>query len=133
LIFSGDFTSDQKPEKTFREGLFTTRGLGKELLAFRDGISAEANTLIGIKQRGFTNKTLNVSHSSVGHVNGDLSKNKVLVFSLEFLDLLLLDGDDLSKALFKIGSSVLRGFVLMVMSMVCVLMSMILMLRVVGN
>ena len=45
LFLSGEFTSHQKPEKTFWEGFLTTFSLGEVLDQIRDGESSEFDTL----------------------------------------------------------------------------------------
>jgi len=61
----------------------------------------EATDLLSVKERGLADKTLDVSHSTVSLVNGHLSNDKILVLSLELLDLLGLLGDLLSQALLE--------------------------------
>ena len=46
LLLSGNLTGEEKPEKTLRKRLGSTGSFGEEFLAFGNGLSAEANTLL---------------------------------------------------------------------------------------
>jgi hypothetical protein len=48
LLLSGNFTSDEQPEKSFRERLRPTGSLGKKLLALGNSLATEADALLGI-------------------------------------------------------------------------------------
>jgi len=45
LGVGGDLTGGKQPEKTFRKRLASTLSLGQKLLAFRDAVTTESNTL----------------------------------------------------------------------------------------
>lgn len=49
LLLGGDFTSQQEPEETFGQGFRSTGGLGKSLLDIGDGVAAETDTLLSVK------------------------------------------------------------------------------------
>lgn len=66
LLESGDFSSEQQPEESFRSRLRGTRDLRKELLALSNGVATVADSLLSIQERGFGNQALDVSHASVG-------------------------------------------------------------------
>lgn len=51
LLLSGDFTSKEKPEETFGQWLLATGCLREGLLDVWDGVTTEADTLLGIKHR----------------------------------------------------------------------------------
>jgi len=57
--------------------------------------------LVGIKKRGFADESLDISHSSIGHVDGDFRDHSVLMLGLEFFDLLLLFRNDFGKSLLQ--------------------------------
>ena len=46
LLLGGDLSSEQQPEESLGEGLGTTGGTGKKLLALGDGLAAETNALL---------------------------------------------------------------------------------------
>lgn len=46
LLGSGDFTGEEKPEETFGKGFGSSRGLREQLLAIRDRLASEPDTLI---------------------------------------------------------------------------------------
>ena len=46
LLLGGDLTGDQEPEETLGKGLGAAGGLGQELLALGDGLSAETDTFL---------------------------------------------------------------------------------------
>ena len=46
LLGGRDFSGQKQPEKTLRKGLIAAWRLGKELLALRDALTTEANTLL---------------------------------------------------------------------------------------
>ena len=46
LLLGGDLAGDEEPEKSFGERLIAARGLGKQLLALRDGLATETDTLL---------------------------------------------------------------------------------------
>jgi hypothetical protein len=98
LFLGGDFTSDQEPEERFRQGFLTTISGRQFLLALWDGLATETNTLLSIKNGTFPDETLDTTHTTVGHVNGDFTKDVITVLGLEGLDLLLLLRDELGEA-----------------------------------
>jgi hypothetical protein len=46
LLFSRDFTSEQEPEESLREGLLSAGCFGEELLAVLDGLATETDTFL---------------------------------------------------------------------------------------
>jgi hypothetical protein len=46
LLWGGDFSSQQEPKETLRQWLATTGSLWKELLAIRNCLAPETNSLI---------------------------------------------------------------------------------------
>ena len=46
LLGGGYFSGQKQPEKTLRKGLVAARCLGKQLLALRDALATEADTLL---------------------------------------------------------------------------------------
>lgn len=46
LFLRRDLSSEKEPEQGFRKGFRAAGRLGKEFLAFRDGLSAEADALV---------------------------------------------------------------------------------------
>lgn len=101
LLLSGDFTSEQEPEERFGQGFLTTISSGQFLLALGDGLATETNTFISIKDRSFPDKTLDTTHTTVSHVNGDFTENIVTMLGLESLDLLLLLRNKFGEALLQ--------------------------------
>jgi hypothetical protein len=49
LLLRGNLAGQEKPEKTLRKGLLASRGLGEHLLALRNGLAAEADTLLRVE------------------------------------------------------------------------------------
>ena len=46
LLGRGDLAGEEQPEEGLGEGFFAARGLGEEILAFFDGLAAEADALL---------------------------------------------------------------------------------------
>lgn len=46
LLLGGDFSSDEQPEESLWKRLGATRSLWKKILALRDGLSTETDTLL---------------------------------------------------------------------------------------
>lgn len=46
LLLGGDLAGNEEPEETFREGFGTTGGFRKQILALRDSLATEADTLL---------------------------------------------------------------------------------------
>ena len=49
LLLRRHLAGEEKPEETLGKGLGPARGLGKELLAFGDGLATETNALLCTK------------------------------------------------------------------------------------
>jgi AAA15 family ATPase/GTPase len=101
LLLGGDFTSDQEPEKRFGQGFLTTISSGQFLLALGDGLATETDTLFSIKNRAFPDKTLDTTHTTISHVNGNLTEDIATMLGLESLNLLLLLRDEFSETLLQ--------------------------------
>ena len=74
LFFGWDFTSDEKPEKGLRKGFTTFLGSGEKLLALGDSLSTESNSFLGVQNGSFPDHGLDSSHTSIGHIDGDVSQ-----------------------------------------------------------
>ena len=77
--------------------------LGKQLLAFWDGVSTESDSLISIQHGSFRDQSLHSSHASVQLIHGDLSDLLVSILLPEGLNLLLHDWDLLSQGRLEVG------------------------------
>jgi hypothetical protein len=53
LVGSWDLSSEEQPEQSFWQWLRSTWGGGELGLTFRDGLSSESDTLVGIQNRSF--------------------------------------------------------------------------------
>lgn len=87
LLLTGDLAGQEQPVQTFREGFFTTRSLGEELLALRDGLSTEANTLFRVEDGTFPDQRLDASSTTIDLVKGDLANDLVAIVFSQLLDL----------------------------------------------
>ena len=65
LFVGWDLSGAKKPEETLRKGFLTTWSLGEYLLTFWDAVATEADTFLWIKDRGFSDKTLDATHTTV--------------------------------------------------------------------
>jgi hypothetical protein len=74
LLGGRDFTSQKQPEQGLGKGLGSTRSSWELGLAFGDSLSSESNTLVGVENGSFPNKTLDTPHTSVCLVNSHLAK-----------------------------------------------------------
>lgn len=101
LLLGGDFTGDEQPEERLGKRLLTTISSGKQLLAFGDGQTTEADTFLRVQDGTFPDKTLDATHTTIGHVDGDFTENLVAIFLAESLDFGLLLGDQLGKTLLQ--------------------------------
>lgn len=115
LLLGGNFTGEQQPEETLRKRLSAIGSLRKLLLAFRDGVSSESDTLFGIEKRCLSDETLDTSHTTISHLDGGLSQDFMAVFGSELLDLSLLLRDLCSQDILQITS---WGSVMSMMSVV---------------
>lgn len=57
---------------TFGQGLLAARGLGKKLLALRNGLATEADTLLRVENGTLPDEGLNATGTTVDLVKGDL-------------------------------------------------------------
>lgn len=57
---------------TFGKRLLAARSLGEKLLAFRNGLAAEADTLLGVENGTLPDKGLDTASTAVDLVEGDL-------------------------------------------------------------
>jgi hypothetical protein len=101
LVVGGDFTGNEQPEEGLRKRLTAFFGTRKHLLAVRDGQTTETDTFLSIENGTFPDKTLNTTHTTIGLVKSDFTKNLGSIFLLEFLDLGLCFRNDLSKTLLQ--------------------------------
>lgn len=51
LLLAGDLTGEEKPEEALGQRLLSAGRLGEKLLAFRNGLAAESDTLLGVQNR----------------------------------------------------------------------------------
>lgn len=109
LVLSGQLTSHEQPENTFRErflvGLISSVGvsLGQEFLKLGDRVVSEDDSLVGVAARQVTHETLHATHTTDDLLNGVLTDNFVAILFLDFLKLSLLLRNDLSEDLLKVG------------------------------
>lgn len=98
LLFSGDFTGNEQPEKRFGKRLTTFFSTRKGLLTIRDGQTTETDTFLSIEDGTFPNKTLDTTHTTIGLVKSNFTEDLGAIFLLESLDLGLLFRDELREA-----------------------------------
>jgi len=67
--------------QTFRKRLLATRGLGEELLALRDGLATEPDTLLGVKNGALPYKGLDATGTAIYLAKRDLINDLVAVFT----------------------------------------------------
>jgi hypothetical protein len=60
------------PIHTLGKGLLATGGLGKDLLALRDGLATEADALLGVEDGTLPYEALDATGTTVYLVEGDL-------------------------------------------------------------
>jgi hypothetical protein len=101
LLLSGDFTGDQKPKETFGKGFRSTGGLGEEVLAFRDSLATETNTLLSIQNGAVPDESWKTTHTTIELVNQDRAKGLLAVGSTDSLHIFDFAWDKLSKTLLK--------------------------------
>lgn len=100
LLLGRDLTGQEKPEEactpkfdfsshqlkysytnsatvllTFGEGLLATGSLGEDLLALRDGLSTESDTLLGVEDGTLPDERLDATGTAIDLVEGDLVDN----------------------------------------------------------
>lgn len=90
LFVSRDLTGNEQPEERFRKRLTTLFGTRKGLLTIRNGQTTETDTLLSIEDGTFPNKTLDTTHTTIGLVESNLTKNLGTILLLESLNLGLL-------------------------------------------
>lgn len=115
LLDGRNLGGEEEPDQGLRDGLtLASRALeGGELsLELRDGVTTEADTLVGIQQGGLVVHALDVTTTTDALLNGNLTERTVAVLLLELLQSLLLSRDlilqDLLQALFIIGVNSVR-------------------------
>ena len=57
---------------TFRQRLLAAGSLGEDLLAFRNGLATETDTLLGVENGAFPDEGLDSTGTAVDLVEGDL-------------------------------------------------------------
>lgn len=57
---------------TFGQGLLAARGLGQKLLALRNGLATEADTLLRVEDGALPDEALDATGTTVDLVKGDL-------------------------------------------------------------
>lgn len=57
---------------TFGQRLLATRGLGQKLLALRNGLATETDTLLGVEDGTFPDEALDATGTAVDLVKSDL-------------------------------------------------------------
>jgi hypothetical protein len=60
---------------TFRKRLLATGSLGEDLLALRDGLSTESDTLLGVEDGTLPDEGLDATSTAIDLVEGDLVDN----------------------------------------------------------
>jgi hypothetical protein len=109
LSLSGEVSSHQQPEDTFREGLLVELilssgiSLGEEFLELRDGVSSEDNSLVRVATGQVTHESLHASHTTNNLLDSVVTDNLIAVLFLDLLELSLLLGDDLGQDLLEVG------------------------------
>jgi len=73
LLDGWNFAGNKEPEKSFGKGFATFDGGWEELLAFGDSLASESDTLVSIKDGGLPDHSLDTTHTTISHINGDLS------------------------------------------------------------
>lgn len=111
LVGSGALAGHEEPEEGLRARLATllAAGRGELLLEVRDGTATEADTLLGVEERGLPDHALDTTGTTNGLLDGDLTEALGAVLSLELLELLLLLGDDLEELLLEGGGGEATG------------------------
>ncbi len=87
LGFSGDVAGEEEPEHGFGEGFAALDGLGKTLLALRDGEATEADTFLRVKEGRLVDERANITHTTISLFDGGVRELFVTILSLELLDL----------------------------------------------
>lgn len=72
LLLGRDLTGQKEPEETFRERLLATGSLREDLLALRDGLSTESDTLLGVENGTLPDEGLDTTGTAIDLVEGDL-------------------------------------------------------------
>jgi hypothetical protein len=60
---------------TFGQRLLAAGGRGEKLLAFRNGLATEANTLLRVKDRAFPHQSLDTTGTTIYLIEGHLIDN----------------------------------------------------------
>jgi hypothetical protein len=107
LLLGGNLAGQEEPEETLGQRLRATGGLGKELLAFGDGLAAETDALLGVEDGTLPDEGLDTTGTTVDLVQGDLADDLVTVLFPQLLDLLNLLGQRGGEGLFE---GLLMGF-----------------------
>jgi hypothetical protein len=71
-------------QRTFRKGLLAAGSLGEKLLALRDGLATEANSLLGVEDGAFPHKALDATGTAIYLVKSDLIDNLGAMLSVQF-------------------------------------------------
>jgi len=61
----GHITGHQQPEEAFGQGLVAPRSLRQQLLALRDRVAPEADSLVRIQHRSLCHQTFDATHAAV--------------------------------------------------------------------
>lgn len=72
LLLGGDLAGQEKPEETLGERLLAAGGLGEKLLDLRDGLAAEADTLLRVEDGTLPDEGLDATGTAIDLVEGDL-------------------------------------------------------------
>jgi hypothetical protein len=72
LLLRGNLAGEEEPEETLRERLSATGSLGEDLLALRDGLAAETDTLLGVEDGALPDERLDATGTTVDLVQSDL-------------------------------------------------------------
>ena len=92
LLLARHLTRQEEPEETFRQGLLTAGSLGEKLLAFRDGLAAEADTLLRVEDGALPDQGLDATGAAVDLVERHLTDHLAAIVLSQPLDLVNLLG-----------------------------------------
>jgi hypothetical protein len=92
---SGDLTGHQEPEETLGEGLTTSLGGRENLLELGDGVTPEADALVGVEEGGVPEHALDITGTTDGLRDSDIAEGLLSVLGHDLLELGLLLGKKL--------------------------------------
>eukprot|EP00050_Salpingoeca_kvevrii_P005737 m.285352 g.285352 ORF g.285352 m.285352 type:complete len:487 (+) comp11360_c0_seq1:18-1478(+) len=101
LVLGGDLAREKEPKGSLGEGLGATRGGRELLLELGEGEAAVADARVGVEDGSLGDKALDRAHATVGHVDGDLANDGVVVLLAEGSNLGRLLRDELGKTVLE--------------------------------